>query len=129
MTGTPIKVMVVDDDDSLLQTVRWTLEPEGFVVITTNSALCAPLVSREKPHLLLVDINMPALKGTDVVRIIRKHDLNNGLPILLHSSRPEADLKEMVVASGASGYIRKAEDPETFLREIRFWITKLKVGG
>ena len=127
--GTPIKVMVVDDDDSLLQTVRWTLEPEGFAVVTTNSALCAPMVSREKPHILLVDVNMPALKGTDVVRIIRKHDLNNGLPILLHSSRPETDLQEMVATSGASGYIRKAEDPEAFLREIRFWITKLKVGG
>src|SRR2546425_778575 len=58
------KILVIDDDDKVLTVCKRNLESAGYEVITSNSALRMPqIVQRERPNLVLLDVEMPALSG------------------------------------------------------------------
>src|SRR5688500_15479513 len=64
------KVMMVDDSDVVLEAGRIVLEENGFDVVTLDNPLLVALaVRREQPDLVLLDVNMPALKGDAVTKI------------------------------------------------------------
>src|SRR6185436_11238878 len=71
----PQKVLVIDDDEKLLGAIRRLLTAAGLEVITSSSALHLPkLMHREKPDLVLLDIEMPALSGEHVLDLTNLFD-------------------------------------------------------
>ncbi len=122
-SGNKGKILVIDDSETALSIARRTLEAAGYTVLTSNSALRLPaIVHSEKPDLILLDVEMPALRGDQVLELTKLFDFLQKSPIVLHSSKPEEELRELVGRSGASGYIKKTSNSINFINQVEEWL-------
>jgi CheY-like chemotaxis protein len=114
------KILVIDDDEKVLAIAKRNLESAGYQVLTSNSALKMPqIVQREKPDLVLLDVEMPALSGEHVLDLATLFDFLRATPIVIHSSKSEEDLQSLVARSQAKGYIRKTANAITFVTQVQ----------
>jgi two-component system OmpR family response regulator len=113
------KILVIDDDDKALGVAKRQLEAAGYDVITEQSALKLPMiVQREKPDLVLLDVEMPALRGEHVLELSAMFDFLRNVPIVLLSGKSEEELQALVAKSSARGYIRKTPNPLSFVDQV-----------
>jgi signal transduction histidine kinase len=108
-------VLIVDDQEEVLTSVRGVLERAGHRVLTAQSAAEAlAAVAVGDVHLLLVDHVMPQVSGEDLIRQIRAID--GLLPIVVHSGRStEQPPAELISELGIQGYHDKSDGPEKLL--------------
>jgi CheY-like chemotaxis protein len=113
-----LKVLLVDDSEICRETVRDILEEAGHELVALDSPFgLSRAMQAEKPDLVLVDVQMPALRGDQLISVVRQHRLHR-CPLVLHSDRPAEELEKLVASSGANGYIRKTDESADFLREL-----------
>ena len=123
------KILIVDDDLVFLQAMSKLLQAKGYQVFTAEDGAAAlSTVRREKPDLILLDINFPpdvAHGGTvnwDGFRImdwLRRMDEAKGVPIIITSGGDPAKDKERCRTAGVAGFFRKPVDHEELLAAIR----------
>ena len=103
--GSRAHVLVVDDDRGILATVRNALESEGYTVATAPSgeeALSA--VERQRPDLIMLDVNMPQVDGWEVLSRLRAA-AGQQTPVVVMTAGYTA--QDQALASGAQGYLGK----------------------
>jgi DNA-binding NarL/FixJ family response regulator len=103
------RVLVVDDHPSFRRCVRALLSSEGYEVVgeAEDGESAIELAARLAPDLVLLDIQLPGINGFDVVS--RLHERDPELPIVLISSRDRSAYGSAIGASGARGFITKAD--------------------
>jgi CheY-like chemotaxis protein len=102
------RVLVVDDEASVVDVLRAMLEEMGFDVVTTRDSRSGLAAFRERPQafaLVIVDLMMPELGGEEVVKQIL--GLRPGMPVLLSSGYAEADATERFDRTGLAGFVQK----------------------
>jgi len=119
------KIVVIDDDSKALAIAKRLLEAAGYEVITTESPLRMPqLVQRERPNLVLLDLEMPALSGEHVLDFTTLFDFLRETPIVIHSAKSDEELKSLVERSPAVGYIRKTNNGLSFVSQVEKFIAE-----
>ena len=117
-----LKVLVVDDDTVVLEIARALLEKMGHEVITRESAIgTSATIIREKPDVVLLDIEMPLISGDDLLHLIRGKNLvsdGKDVAVILYSGTEPSELHRLVKETGAIGAIHKATDPAAFPAEF-----------
>ena len=114
------KIFVIDDSELTLKLTQQLLENGGFEVLTSSSPLgVSSTILREKPDLVLADVDMPALSGDQLVALIKGNKLLQHTRVVLHSARPLEELQELCTACGANGVIRKTDDLDDLLERVR----------
>ncbi len=114
------KVMVVDDSPVILAATRMTLEDAGYEVLSLeNPLLVANAVRREKPDLVLIDVNMPAITGDLVAQIVAQHQRQLNVKVVLYSDMPSAHLAERAQRCGAIGFVRKTANEDDLIAQVR----------
>ena len=99
------RVLVVDDDLSILKFVRANLEARGYQVLRAiEGEEAIRIAEQEKPDLLILDIVMPGMDGFEVCRKIRKW---SSVPIIMLSAREGENDREKCEACGANDYLTK----------------------
>lgn len=125
--GRKPKILVIDDNQTVLFVTREILEEAGFEVVTADRAIGASaIVIREKPDLVLMDLEMP-LRGSAIVTIMRSHSMLENTKVLLYSSRPLEELRTASEQCRADGYVEKSSSPETLIAEIRAHLDRVPV--
>jgi len=111
------KILVVDDEQSILHSTELLLTDLGFQVVTTTvpGEVLATL-RRERPDLLLQDVRMPGLDLEELLRAIRADPLVGRTPVLLFSAT--MDLYEIQDRVGAAGFLEKPFKPTELLQAI-----------
>ena len=105
------KVLVVDDDPVVLEMVRDALEELDYEVYTHSSAFgTSAELMKYQPDLLILDIDMPGLKGDRICK---------NLKILFYSVTEEEDLARMAKKQGADAYLTKTGDIRDLQRKVR----------
>jgi DNA-binding response OmpR family regulator len=108
MAEDTLRVLVVDDDPLQLELVERTLKFEGFNVMTCESPIGVTNIVRSfLPHIVLMDVDIPALSGDKILSIARK----SAPPMtrfVLHSSSDESILRNLAKEVEADGYISKS---------------------
>lgn len=118
-TRTPSKVLIVDDNEVVRAVVRETLEGQGFEVVELGSPVgLSSVVNHEKPDVVLMDLEMPAIDGNKAVEILLRHRLHD-CKILLYSGRPVAELSQLARACGANGFVPKSVTDAALADAIR----------
>jgi two-component system, cell cycle response regulator len=114
-TSTGHKVLIVDDDLTLLQTLEQLLQREGHQVLSAKSgAEAIDLCKKHEPHLMLLDYFMPGMTGEEVVRAVRS--TNSEVQIVLQTGyASERPARTMLRDLEIQGYHDKSEGPEKLL--------------
>jgi two-component system chemotaxis response regulator CheY len=118
----PARILVIDDSLPLLKAVREGLLAAGYEVETSTQPLQMALdLGRIRPDLVLLDVEMPEVRGTEVLATLRENAATIRADVILFSSKPEEELERMAAEAGAQGWIRKASplNPGRLAREVR----------
>jgi DNA-binding response OmpR family regulator len=106
------KVLVVDDDRVIQQLLEVNLELEGFEVATASDGEQAlKRVKEFKPDLVILDIMMPRLDGTEVARRLRDDKATAALPVIFLSAKAQDIDVRRGYDLGVAAYLTKPFDP------------------
>ena len=127
MESNDFKVLLVDDEQDVLEFMKYNLEKEGFWVYTaTNGSEGIEVAKRVKPHLIVLDLMMPIKDGITTCRELRKMpDFKNTLITFL-TARDEDYSQIAGFESGADDYITKPIKPKVFISRINALMRRLE---
>ena len=121
------RVLVVDDDESILEITKLSLEGEGYrVALCTDGEQAIELVRDRPPDVLILDVMLPGRDGFEVCREIRKW---SNLPIILLTAK--SDTVDVVVGleSGADDYVAKPFEMRELIARIRSLLRRTRREG
>jgi len=113
------RILVVEDNDRNMYLICFILERMGHETIRAETGEAGvELAIREKPDLILMDIQLPGIDGQEATRRIRLSDEGKDVPIVAITSHAMTGDRERLLNVGCTGYIEKPINPETIMREI-----------
>ncbi len=119
------KILIVEDDENLLDTLKYNLRKEGYEVITAaDGAKALDVARREKPDLIILDIMLPQMSGFEVCRILRKEMI---VPILMLTAKAEEIDKIVALEIGADDYMTKPFSLRELLARVRAMLRRAKM--
>ncbi|MDP3719792.1 MAG: ATPase, T2SS/T4P/T4SS family [Acidobacteriota bacterium] len=114
------RVLVTDDDRMIRLLVRMLLEKEGFKVLEAeNGAVGMETARREKPDLMLVDLQMPDMDGFQVIQMMRADPALSSIPLVVLTSESGSGVETKVLEMGADDYLTKPFEPEVMISRVR----------
>jgi two-component system alkaline phosphatase synthesis response regulator PhoP len=113
-------ILVVEDEEDILELVRYTLCAEGYRVLTaTEGDRVVGLVKSESPDLVILDLMLPGVDGLTICRMLQSDRETSGLPIVMLTAKgDEADIVAGLEL-GAEDYITKPFSTKVLLARIR----------
>jgi len=121
MTG---RVLVVDDDPDVVEILQAFLHAKGYEVITAgDGAEGLRRVKEERPHLILLDIQMPKMDGLEVLRRLREIDKEVG--VIMVTGVNEQEIARKAMELGAFDYIVKPLDLPYLEQSLWYKITMM----
>ncbi len=116
----PRKILVVDDEDVLTETIAYNLEQEGYQVITAGDGTSAlNAVHNEHPDLIVLDIMLPGIDGLEVCRQLRREDDTAMVPIIMLTAKSDEIDKVVGLEVGADDYVTKPFGRRELLARVR----------
>jgi len=113
------KILVVDDNGNNLMLEKDLLEVAGFEVFEAENATEGiALARKEIPDIIVMDVRLPDMRGTEAARILRKNKDTRDIPIIFVTASVMAEGREEINAIPNSGFIGKPINTRTFAKEI-----------
>lgn len=122
------KIAVIEDEKNIRETIQEILEFSGYkVVCAENGKLGVDLILKEKPDLVLCDINMPEIDGMTVLNMIQQRLENEVMPTFLFlTAKVETTEIRRGMDLGADDYLLKPFNPVEILKTIELRLNKRK---
>jgi len=121
----PKKILIVEDEQSLIETLEYNLAREGYQVETAGDGEAAIESARSwKPDLLVLDIMLPRIDGFEVCRILRKE---TNTPILMLTARDEEIDRVVGLEMGADDYLTKPFSMREFLARVKALLRRVRL--
>ena len=122
-----IRVLIVDDEPSILAAMAPLLRSRGYDVSTARSGRAAlDALERDKPDLIVLDLGLPDTDGIEICRLIR---YGNATPIIVLSARGKEADKVAALDAGADDYVTKPFGTEELMARIRVALRRLELPG
>ena len=119
------KILIVEDDRNLLDTLKYNLHREGYDIVTAvNGAEALEIAHSGNPDLIILDIMLPEVSGLEVCRILRKEMT---VPILMLTARVEETDKIVGLEIGADDYMTKPFSLRELLARVRAMLRRAKM--
>ncbi|MBL4583867.1 MAG: phosphate regulon transcriptional regulator PhoB [Pseudomonadales bacterium] len=113
-------ILIVEDEPSIREMLRFSLERAGYSVEDASDAEEAlEYLSQKIPHLVLIDWMLPGLSGVELVRKIREDKTLQELPVMMLTARGEEADKLMSFERGVDDYMTKPFSPKELLARIK----------
>ena len=113
----PTRILLVEDEPSLVETVRYALEREGFgVTVARDGREALERFAAEPPDLVLLDLMLPAVSGLDVCRRIRESSM---VPIVIVTAKDAEADKVAGLELGADDYVTKPFSVRELVSRVR----------
>lgn len=113
-------ILVVDDEPDIVEIIQYNLEKSGFDVIVAADGPAALKKARdETPDLIVLDLMLPGLEGTDVCRILKQEERTRSIPILMLTAKSEEIDRIIGLELGADDYVVKPFSPREIALRIR----------
>lgn len=113
------KALVVDDNENNLLLEKDLLEVAGFDVFEADNAACGMAIARtEKPDIIVMDVRLPDMRGTEAARLLRLDKETCDIPIVFVTASVMAGGGDEIKTITNSGFIGKPINTRTFAREV-----------
>ncbi len=118
--GVQQSILVVDDEEDLLELVRYNLTKDGYRVSCVSSGEEALKSARKhKPDLIVLDLMLPAVDGLEVCRRLKGDSKTRDIPIIMLTARSEESDMVLGLERGADDYITKPFSPRVLTARVR----------
>lgn len=120
--ATEPRVLVVDDDEAIRTVVSWQLEAAGYTVFQAeDGAQALARIDQDAPHLVVLDLTLPAVAGLDVLRAVRdgRSSAPPNLPVIVLSGRSGETDRIVGLDQGADDYLVKPFSPGELAARVR----------
>jgi DNA-binding response OmpR family regulator len=119
------KILVVDDEADLVETLRFPLEMEGYhVLVSYNGEDALNQARKENPDLILLDLMLPKLDGYKVCRLLKFDERYKHIPILMLTAKTQEKDKILGTETGANEYITKPFEMDYLLKKVKEYLNK-----
>ena len=114
------RALVIEDNENNMELMTFILETNGYKTIRASTGQQGiELALKEKPDFILLDIQLPDIMGTEVLKIIRESEKGHNIPIIAVTSYAMAGDRERLLTAGCNGYIEKPIDPLVVVDQIK----------
>jgi DNA-binding response OmpR family regulator len=111
------KILVAEDDVTMVSLLQTLLKMEGFQVITLDADADIPAAVRhERPDLLLLDVHLSSQSGLEVLESIRKNRATKSLPVVMTSG---SNVKDECIKRGANDFLMKPFMPDDLIGMLK----------
>jgi len=117
------RILIVEDNEHNMYLINFILEKNGYETIKAfNGEDGIGLAMKEKPDLIIMDIQLPDINGLEVTRRIRGSIVDGTIPIIAITSYAMSGDKDEALEAGCTGYIEKPINPDTIMAEIEKYL-------
>ncbi len=121
------KVLVVDDEESLVRLITFNLNKDGFNTLQANDGREAwNLIMQEKPDLIILDLMLPGKDGLEICRDLRRENINT--PIIMLTARDDEVDKIVGLELGADDYVTKPFSVKELSARVRAVLRRQNTG-
>jgi two-component system chemotaxis response regulator CheY len=125
-----MKILIVDDDATTRKLLGLYLKTKGYEIAYAENGLDAiEKVGREKPNLIITDLNMPYMDGIEFVKTMRADPARQELPILMVTTEADPEERERAMSVGVNGYLVKPVTAEVVIQNIRHILKNMFAQG
>jgi excisionase family DNA binding protein len=117
-----VRLLVIDDEKAVLDAMKRSFKPlsnQVEIVSTTSGVEALLLVSEQKPHGMLIDLNMPDIDGFEVCRRIRARKQLESVRLITMTARHNQEMVEASLRAGAVACLPKPVDPQQVIELFR----------
>jgi signal transduction histidine kinase len=113
------KILYIEDNRENRMLVRAILEAEGYTIVDAEDGLAGiEAAIREEPALILLDVNLPAIDGYEVVAVIKSFPAFANTPVIAVTAYAMEGDRQRTLVAGCDGYIQKPIDVDAFPRQV-----------
>ena len=117
------RVLIVEDNDKNMYLTGFILRKNGYEVIEAwTGEEGTELAIKEKPDLILMDVQLPGIDGLEATKRIRESEADGETPIVALTSYAMTGDRQKALDAGCTGYIEKPINPETFMTDIEKYL-------
>lgn len=117
------KILIIEDNEQNMYMLSFLLTSENYEVIQAYSGKDGiDEAKKHKPNIILLDIQLPEMNGYTVAEKLREIDELKVTPIIAVTSYAMPGDKEKVLEAGATGYIEKPINPDTFIAQMKSFL-------
>jgi len=114
------KALIIEDNEDNRVLISALLQQGGYRIIKAATGQAGfEIALKERPDLIILDIQLPDMDGIEVLRQIRAFETNGAIPVVAMTSYAMAGDRERLIAAGCTGYIEKPIEPTHVLNQIR----------
>ena len=118
MSDKRMKILVVEDEPSLIFTLRDTLETEGYnVIVSEEGTQAVGIIKEHKPDLMILDVMLPGKSGYDILEEVRKEKFT--FPVIMLTAKDQEPDKVKGLSLGADDYLTKPFGVKELLARIQ----------
>lgn len=119
-SGARSRIVIADDEPITRMLIKRVLERENFEVIEAeNGDQAVALITRERPDLVLLDLNMPIMDGYEAIHHLRHNPSLTGLPIIVLTAEDGQTVERRVLTMGADDYMVKPFSPKELVARVK----------
>jgi two-component system cell cycle response regulator DivK len=113
-------VLIVDDNERNLRLARDVLRAHGFdTILALTAAEGVSLAIEQRPDVVLMDIRLPDMSGTEATRLLKDDPRTVGIPVVALTSLAMKGDRERLLAEGFDGYLEKPINVREFPEQVR----------
>jgi two-component system phosphate regulon response regulator PhoB len=113
------RVLVVDDEKDLVELITYNLQRNGYeVLVSSHGQQALELARKELPDMLLLDLMLPGMEGTEITRRLKADPATAGIPIIMLTAKAEETDVVVGLTLGADDYVTKPFSPKILLARM-----------
>jgi len=112
-------ILLVEDNEVNRRLAGFLLRSQGYQVREATTAAAAfEMVEKERPDLIVMDIQLPGMDGLEITRKLKEQPATADIPVVAVTSFAMKGDREKALAAGCAGYVTKPIDKNTFIQEV-----------
>lgn len=117
------RIVLIEDHPDNMELMAYLLKARGYIYqCATDGAEGIEIVRRERPDLIVCDLQMPIMDGFEVLRLVRQDESLRHTPIVAVTALSMPQDREMVLRAGFNGYFSKPIEPDKFVTQLENWL-------
>ena len=119
----PKTILIIEDDELNMKLCRDLLQAHGYTTVqSVDGSDCIQLAREHRPDLILMDIQLPDVSGTEHTKVLKADDELKHIPVIACTAFAMKGDEERILAAGCDGYISKPISVASFIDDIARYI-------